>query len=262
MSREKGQEVHSAARDLDHGSFRHRSSYGELPRGGRDFFIVRLLEQWLATHLQACLETIPAGAPVLDAGCGEQPLRTRVESLGRTYVGLDVVQNAAGSVDVIASLDGELPAPWPRPETTYPVVICTEVLEHLTDPRRALANLRALTAPGGRLVLTTPFAFPLHMEPYDYFRYTPFVLEALAQANGFAVERADRLGHPLDLVATFLADVSILPARRSLPSRAGARIARLARNGLLRLLDSRWLRRNLRINGNSHLSNAYVFRAV
>jgi hypothetical protein len=38
---------------------------------------------------------------------------------------------------------------------------------------------------GGRLCLTVPFVWPLHEEPYDFFRYTPFALRDLLEAQGF-----------------------------------------------------------------------------
>lgn len=38
----------------------------------------------------------------------------------------------------------------------YDLVLCTEVLEHLEHPRRALANLLDQLAPGGLLLLTVP----------------------------------------------------------------------------------------------------------
>lgn len=42
------------------------------------------------------------------------------------------------------------------PPETYDVVFCTEVLEHLIDPGRALRRLLAWLRPGGALVLTVP----------------------------------------------------------------------------------------------------------
>jgi SAM-dependent methyltransferase len=42
------------------------------------------------------------------------------------------------------------------PAASFDVVLCSEVIEHLRDPRPALRGLRRLLAPGGRLVLSTP----------------------------------------------------------------------------------------------------------
>ena len=40
--------------------------------------------------------------------------------------------------------------------------------------------------PGGALVLTGPFYWPIHEEPYDYYRYTRYGLEYMLQKAGFA----------------------------------------------------------------------------
>jgi SAM-dependent methyltransferase len=42
------------------------------------------------------------------------------------------------------------------PAGAFDVVLCSEVIEHLRDPRAALRGLRRLLAPGGTLVLSTP----------------------------------------------------------------------------------------------------------
>jgi hypothetical protein len=39
--------------------------------------------------------------------------------------------------------------------------------------------------PGGWLVLSAPFYWPLHEEPHDYFRFTRYGLEHLMREAGF-----------------------------------------------------------------------------
>ena len=140
------------------------------------------------------------------------------------------------------------------------VIVCTEVLEHVPAADAAFANLRRLSMTGGRVVLTTPFLFPLHMEPFDYRRLTAHGIEQLAAAHGFAVERLDSLGTPAQTAATLLADLSIVPP-------PGAPFAR-ARVALLRTLVRATVRsltaggRGFAINGHSYLGTAAVLRAA
>jgi SAM-dependent methyltransferase len=62
---------------------------------------------------------------------------------------------------------------------TFEVVLCTEVLEHLPEPQRAIDEMWRVLRPGGTLLLTTRFLFPIHDAPHDYFRFTKYGLRHL-----------------------------------------------------------------------------------
>lgn len=62
---------------------------------------------------------------------------------------------------------------------TFDVVLCTEVLEHLPEPQRAIDEIFRVLKPGGTLLLTTRFLFPIHDAPHDYFRFTKYGLRHL-----------------------------------------------------------------------------------
>ena len=61
----------------------------------------------------------------------------------------------------------------------FDVVLCTEVLEHLPEPQKAIDEFERVLKPGGTLLLTTRFIFPIHDAPHDYFRYTKYGLRYL-----------------------------------------------------------------------------------
>jgi SAM-dependent methyltransferase len=67
----------------------------------------------------------------------------------------------------------------PFPDGSYSFVLCTEVLEHLRNPRTAVSEMHRVLEPGGTLLLTTRFVYPLHDTPHDYFRYTKYGLREL-----------------------------------------------------------------------------------
>ncbi len=67
----------------------------------------------------------------------------------------------------------------PFVDAAFDVVLCTEVLEHLVEPQRAVDEMFRVLAPGGQLLLTTRFLFPIHDAPHDYFRYTKYGLRHL-----------------------------------------------------------------------------------
>ena len=64
-------------------------------------------------------------------------------------------------------------------DESFEVVVCTEVLEHLPEPQRAIDEMFRVLVPGGQLLLTTRFLFPIHDAPHDYFRFTKYGLRHL-----------------------------------------------------------------------------------
>ena len=64
-------------------------------------------------------------------------------------------------------------------DASFDVVLCTEVLEHVPDPQRAIDEMYRVLVPGGQLLLTTRFLFPIHDAPHDYFRFTKYGLRHL-----------------------------------------------------------------------------------
>jgi SAM-dependent methyltransferase len=237
------------------GSFRHRQDYREV--SGRDRWTVRAVNEWVSSVLPPLLESGTVSGGVLDVGCGEQPFRPLIEASARRYVGMDVVQNSTNSVEIVSALEQA-----PSPTVAFAAILCTEVLEHVEDIDAAFAGLRRLVAGDGVVVLTVPFVFPLHMEPYDFRRLTLHGIRRLAGDHGFQVERATPLGALPNVLATLVADASILPASRSLYSRVKVGALRAASAALVRLLDSERLSRSVVINSNCYLSNGIVLRAV
>lgn len=67
----------------------------------------------------------------------------------------------------------------PFKDAEFKVILCTEVLEHLRDPKIAIAEMQRVLQPGGTLILTTRFIYPLHDVPNDYWRFTKYGLREL-----------------------------------------------------------------------------------
>jgi predicted SAM-dependent methyltransferase len=75
----------------------------------------------------------------------------------------------------------------------YRTVVCAEVLEHVKYPDAALLFCFDVLRPGGKLIITVPFAFPIHNFPDDYWRYTPSGLRLLLTEAGFVDIETDLL---------------------------------------------------------------------
>lgn len=166
---------------------------------GKDAFVApRLRPRSLDNVLvrRAILGAIDAALPqlhgtLLDVGCGEMPYRERILAAGRVrrYVGLDLPASGYGVPDL--TWDG---ATIPLGDGSVDAVLATELLEHCPDPARVLAEIHRVLAPGGTLLFTVPFLWPLHCVPHDEHRYTPFALERLVRGAGFDAVRVEALG--------------------------------------------------------------------
>lgn len=75
-----------------------------------------------------------------------------------------------------------------------PQLICVfEVLEHTTNPIAAIDNLYEIMDNGSYVMLSCPFVFHIHDEPYDFFRFTKYGLKHLFK-NFSEVEILSRNG--------------------------------------------------------------------
>jgi SAM-dependent methyltransferase len=128
---------------------------------------------------------------LVDVGAGTKPWEPLFAPHVSEHVGVDHVQKQVGGVDrvdVVASVY-DVPLPEGHAET----VLLSEVLEHLERPEDALRECFRLLAPGGHVILTTPFFWPVHDER-DFFRYAPGGLRYLLDATGFQLVELLALG--------------------------------------------------------------------
>src|SRR6478609_5632858 len=55
----------------------------------------------------------------------------------------------------------------PVGDATYDTAILGEVLEHVPEPKAVLKEAYRILRPGGKLLITVPFLYPVHADPYD-----------------------------------------------------------------------------------------------
>jgi len=145
--------------------------------------------QWLAFRDEARARRwigTSAHGRVLDIGCADGWARASLDE-NCIYTGLDFPATVKGLYgtrpDVFA--DGAL---LPFRDDTFDTVLLLEVLEHVAHPAQVLAEIHRVLKPGGVLLMSMPFLYPLHDAPHDYQRFTaPGLSRSLGDA-GLQVE--------------------------------------------------------------------------
>jgi len=115
---------------------------------------------------------------VLDVGAAQGPYRELFSHV--TYETTDLKD--FGNVDHVCDITN-----LPMEDDTYDLVFCSQVLEHVREPLKALREIRRVLKPGGEAWLSAPLFYQEHQMPLDFFRYTRSAWRHLARRSGFEI---------------------------------------------------------------------------
>lgn len=131
-----------------------------------------------------------ASGLVLDIGCADSWVKPRLPQ-GCRYVGLDYPATGLALYksrpDILADA-----AYLPLADSSVDTVLMLDVLEHIRSPGRALEESLRVLRPGGKLLISIPFLYPIHDAPHDYQRLTVHGLRRDMDEVGFRVESLER----------------------------------------------------------------------
>ena len=131
-----------------------------------------------------------SGGRLLDVGCGTKPYQKLFAV--DAYVGMDYAKGAhAGNPNADIVYEG---GAFPIPDASFDHALATEVLEHVFEPDPFVGEIARVLEPGGLLLLTVPFVWDEHEQPWDYARYTSFGIRHLVEKHGFEVLEQHKTG--------------------------------------------------------------------
>ena len=129
---------------------------------------------------------VSSGSIVLDAGAGDCHWKT-IFSPDVKYLGMDLGVGDENCDYSMLNIQGDL-REIPLESESIDAIICIQVLEHLPEPWKVIAEFSRILKPGGKLFLSCPQGAEQHQVPYDFFRYTPFGLKSLLETNNFEIK--------------------------------------------------------------------------
>ena len=120
---------------------------------------------------------------LLDIGCGQKPYRNLFTV--DEYVGMEIdTPNNRKNINVDVFYDGHT---FPFTNESFEGVLSNQVFEHVFNPFRFIEEIQRILKPGGYFLLTVPFSWDEHEQPYDFARYSSFGIRYILENNGFTI---------------------------------------------------------------------------
>lgn len=122
---------------------------------------------------------------LLDVGCGHKPYKQLF--LVDEYIGMDIEQSGHSheNEDIDIFYDGKI---FPFEDNSIDSILCNQVLEHVFNPVEFLSEINRVLKKDGSFLLSVPFAWDEHEQPYDFARYSSFGLKHLLTTHGFVIQ--------------------------------------------------------------------------
>ncbi len=130
---------------------------------------------------------------LLDLGCGNKPYSVIYNDICSSSTSCDVPfsLHKKAEVDVLCfaeDIDQHFSC------GSFDTVLCTEVLEHTVNDRKAISNIYNVLKENGTLIISVPFTYVMHEAPYDYRRYTYYGIKDILEQNKFEIRSVFSMG--------------------------------------------------------------------
>lgn len=135
----------------------------------------KLSRRELNSSLAEFVKSIPSGSKVLNIGSGGEimnVINANLQNQDIEVLASDIDEDRKPDiVDDIVNTK--------LTKNSFDYIIMAEVLEHVKEPKLAVENLHKVLKKNGGCFISTPYLFPTHDAPYDFFRYTEYGLKHL-----------------------------------------------------------------------------------
>jgi len=155
----------------------NRLSSDEIPINHPHFLVYRFYHN----DLFNCLRKYAKGK-LLDIGCGNKPYQKVIDPLVDEYIGCDIVQSSDRKVDVLCDA-----TQIPFPDCYFDTVISTQTIEHVAEHQKVINEAFRVLKFEGHLIISGPMYWPIHGEPYDFFRFTNNGFRHILNTAGFNI---------------------------------------------------------------------------
>jgi len=120
-----------------------------------------------------------------------------------------------------------------------------ELFEHVENPEKGLKECYRVLKRGGVMILSVPFMYPIHADPYDFQRWTEIKWKKVLTKIGFKIEKFEIMGGYF----TVLMDMKKTLVK-SLPSgtRHFCKLFYPLMDLVVKLDNTRWVRDNQHLN--------------
>lgn len=137
---------------------------------------------------------------MVDVGYGGQPYRNLFTVDEYCGVELDTELNRKTKKADIYYDGVSLPFESDR----FDALLCNQVLEHVQDEDPFVAELARVLRPGGAMILSAPFLWDEHEQPFDFKRYTSYGMQSLLERHGFSIIKLQKTCSDASMISKLL----------------------------------------------------------
>ena len=117
------------------------------------------------------VKNVDGGKTALDVGCREGYQSRWLEKKGYKVTSIDI-EKKYSKCQVV-----DVNNPLPFANNTFDLIWCSEVIEHLIDPKKSVEEFRRVLKPNGKMILTTPNSYFWLMRPLHWLGLSPKKLQ-------------------------------------------------------------------------------------